>query len=305
MTLTERKPNGPRYPTPISPMTDHGRRALVCIAEGDSPVLLVGERGVGKRTTAMEIHALSRRSRQPFREFSCSSLDAEIIHSISELNGTVYLAEVGELSAALQESLMETYFLSNEERNCRLLFGSSRDLFAEVKALHMQEGFYYLISAITLQLSPLRLRKREILNLADALLAHYSKQFDRPKPSLNQEAIEFLIGHTWPDNVPELETAIKTFVAIGDQGVALAALRAAAPITRSNAGREVLSLKRATRKASVEVERQLISQVLSSNGGNRKRTANELGISYKTLLYKIKQVGLDDALMHSRLGATV
>jgi two-component system response regulator AtoC len=305
MTLTERKFNGRKPAAGTSPLPEHARRTLIRIAESDFPVLLVGERGVGKRTTAMEIHAQSGRSRQPFREFSCPELDSHAIQSISEGNGTVYMAEVGGLSLALQDHLTEAYFRSGEAQNCRLLFGSSRELLADVKTLHMREEFFYLISAITLRISPLRLRKREILGIADGLLAHYSERFDRPKPALSQEAIDFLIDHNWPDNIPELETAIKTFVAIGDQTISLAALQAAALSTRSNGHRENRSLKEAIRKASAEVERQLISQVLGSNGGNRKRTASELGISYKTLLYKIKQVGLEDTNTHSRFGVTV
>jgi DNA-binding NtrC family response regulator len=304
MTLIERKLNGRKHAAGASPLSDHARRTLICIAESDLPVLLVGERGVGKRTAAMEIHAQSRRSRQPFREFSCPELDSHTIQSISELNGTVYMAEVGGLSLTLQDHLTEGYFRSGQTQNCRLLFSSSRELHADVKTLHMREEFFYLISAITLRISPLRLRKREILSIAEGLLAHYSQQFDRPKPALSQETIDFLIDHTWPDNIPELETAIKTFVAIGDQTISLAALRATAPSSRSNGHRENLSLKQAIRKASAEVERQLISQVLGSNGGNRKRTASELGISYKTLLYKIKQVDLEDGSMHPPFGVT-
>lgn len=306
MSITQTKPNGQKDTFEIGgPLADRARRMLACIAESDLPVLIVGERGVGKRTTAMEIHAASRRSRHPFQEFSCLDLDADAIHSIFQLDGTAYMAEVGELAPKLQDLLMEGYFLSSHRQSCRLLFGSSRELLGDVKNVHMSEEFYYLVSAITLRISPLRLRKQEILDIADALLARFAKQFDRPKPTLSQEAAEFLIDHTWPDNLPELETAIKTFVAIGDQAISLAALRAASPMQRSNVNGEILSLKEATRKASIEVERELIYRVLGSNGGNRKRTANELGISYKTLLYKIKQVGLEEALAHSRVGIPV
>jgi DNA-binding NtrC family response regulator len=95
--------------------------------------------------------------------------------------------------------------------------------------------------------------------------------------------------HPWPENLPELQTAIKTFVAIGDQAISLAALKAAASTARSNGERKPLSLKDATRAASAQIERQLISEVLVATGGNRKRAADELGISYKALLYKLKQ----------------
>ncbi len=124
-------------------------------------------------------------------------------------------------------------------------------------------------------------------------MTQYSKQFDRPKPVLREEIIEFLMEHTWPENLSELQTAIKTFVAIGDQSISLAALKAAASTARSNGQRKSLSLKDATRAASAQIERQLISEVLVATGGNRKRAADELGISYKALLYKLKQAGTE------------
>jgi DNA-binding NtrC family response regulator len=166
----------------------------------------------------------------------------------------------------------------------------------------MREDFYYLVSAVTLRISPLRCRKSEILSIADDLLTQYSKQFDRPKPVLREEIVVFLMEHTWPDNLDELQTAIKTFVAIGDQSISLAALKAAAPTVKSNGHRKFSSLKDATRAASHQIERQLISEVLVATGGNRKRAADELRISYKALLYKLKQIGAQDQPAPNRNG---
>jgi DNA-binding NtrC family response regulator len=153
----------------------------------------------------------------------------------------------------------------------------------------MSEDFYYLVSAVTLRIPPLRCRRSEIPVLADELLSRYAKQFARPKPVLSKQVMDYLVEHEWAGNFPEFQTAIKTFVAIEDQAISFAALRAAAPSQRRNANHSPLSLKDATRAASTRIERQLISEVLAANGGNRKRTADELGISYKALLYKIKQ----------------
>ena len=169
----------------------------------------------------------------------------------------------------------------------------------------MREDFYYLISAITLRISPLRCRKSEILSIADGLLTQYSKQFDRPKPVLREGIVGFLMEHTWPDNFSELQTAIKTFVAIGDQSISLAALKAASPNVKSNGHRKTSSLKEATRAASAQVERQLISEVLVATGGNRKRAADELRISYKALLYKLKQIGTQDHTASNRNGVAL
>ena len=103
----------------------------------------------------------------------------------------------------------------------------------------MREDFYYLVSAVTLRISPLRCRRSEILSITDDLLTQYSKQFDRPKPVLREEIIGFLMEHTWPENLSELQTAIKTFVAIGDQSISLAALKAAASTAKSSGQRKL------------------------------------------------------------------
>ena len=294
------------FPTrPFAPIEAQVQRAIAHIAESDCPLLIIGERGVGKRSIAAQIHAQSRRSRTGFTEIQCADADAESIASALSSKGTVYLAEIGNLSLALQELIVNTYFRSQQAQSSRLLCGTSRELLEEVKSWRMREDFYYLVSSVTLRISPLRCRKAEILSIADELLTQYAKQFDRPKPVLREEIIGFLMEHTWPDNLSELQTAIKTFVAIGDQSVSLAALKAAAPATRSNGHHRPRSLKAATRAASIQVERQLISEVLVATGGNRKRAADELGISYKALLYKIKQVGAESQLTSRRNGVTV
>ena len=169
----------------------------------------------------------------------------------------------------------------------------------------MREDFFHLVSAVTLRISPLRCRKSEILSIADDLLTQYAKQFDRPKPVLREEIIGFMMEHSWPHNLPELETAIKTFVAIGDQSISLAALKAVSPTMKTNGHHKSLSLKEATRAASIQIERQLISEVLVSTGGNRKRAADELGISYKALLYKLKQVGSENHPASDRNGVAL
>lgn len=278
------------------------QRAVARIAESDCTVLIVGEHGVGKRTLAAQIHAHSHHARSPFLQFESTSLDAQQLLAATSSKGTLYIAEVGDLPLPLQEAIVEDYYRSEQPRSCRLVFGTSRELWEEVRSLRMREDFYYLASAVTLRISPLRFRKSEILPIAEELLTQYSRQFDRPKPILHQEIVGFLMQHDWPDNLPELQTAIKTFVAIGDQSISLAALKAAAPAARGNQHRKTRSLKEATRVASNQIERQLISEVLVSTGGNRKRAADELGISYKALLYKLKQIGAENQPASNRIG---
>jgi transcriptional regulator with PAS, ATPase and Fis domain len=113
--------------------------------------------------------------------------------------------------------------------------------------------------------------------------------------------MEFLVEYSWPGNLTELQTAIKTFVAIEDQAISFAAQRAAAPGQRYKTNHSPVSLKDAARAASSQIERQLISEVLAATGGNRRRAANELGISYKALLYKIKHLKAHIALHAAKL----
>ncbi len=278
------------------------QRAVACIAESDCPVLIVGERGVGKHSIALQIHAQSHRSRRPFTEVHSAHADAQTLMAALPAKGTMYLSEIGDLSLCLQRLIIDNYFHAEEVRGARLICSTSRELWEEVKACRMSEDFYYMVSAVMLRVSPLRCRKSEILSIADELLTQYAKQFDRPKPVLGAKIIDFLMEHNWPENLLELETAIKTFVAIGDQSISLAALKAA-PSMNSSEQRKPLSLKEATRTASTQIERKLISEVLAATGGNRKRAAGELGISYKALLYKLKQIEAEPN--HSKNGAAL
>lgn len=275
------------------------------IANCDFPVLIEGEHGVGKRSISAQIHALSHRSRLTFTELACRDAEAAEMLTAFSHKGTVYLTEIADLSLDLQDLIVNTYGQADQSQLSRLLCGTSRELLGEVKFGRMREDFYYLVSAITLRISPLRCRKSEILAIADGLLTQYSKQFDRPKPVLREEIIGFLMEHTWPENLPELQTAIKTFVAIGDQSISLAALKAAASNAKPGGNRKLPLLKEAARAASTQIERQLISEVLTATGGNRKRAADELGISYKALLYKLKQVETDDQSVPLKNGVSL
>jgi DNA-binding NtrC family response regulator len=297
--------NGKRQTKPV-PLTEaRVQRAVARIAETDCPVLILGEHGAGKRYSAGQIHAQSHLSRGAVTEIQCGDTDAQALLAALSINGTVYLNEITDLSLSLQELIIDTYFRCGQTQNCRLLCGSSRELLEEVKSWRMREDFYYLISAVTLRIPPLHCRRSEILSIVDLLLTQYSKQFDRPKPVLCKEIIEHLMGYAWPGNLTELQAAIKTFVAIGDQKISLAAIKAAAASGRPNENRRPLLLKEATRASSIQVERQLISEVLVSTGGNRKRAAVDLGISYKALLYKLKQIETEKTPMSCKNGVAL
>jgi two-component system response regulator AtoC len=287
---------------PCAPISGPLQLGIARIAECDCPVLIAGEHGVGKRSIARQIHALSRRSRGTYTEVESADATEQAISALLSTKGTVYLAEIGDLSPGLQEWLVNAYHHLDWSQSCRLVCGTSRELLDDVRDGRMREDFCYFISVVTLRISPLRYRKAEILAIADDLLTHYSRQFDRPKPILREEIVGFLMEHTWPDNLAELQTAMKAVAAIDDQSISLAALKAAAAATKLNANRRTPPLKQAARVASTQIERRMISEVMAATGGNRKRAADELGISYKALLYKLKQAGIDSPPASSRTG---
>lgn len=298
-TCIARKPAGSNMETSVLqlhadvyrrlvPPSGLGEAALSGIAQSGCPVLIAGERGTGKRSLASMIHSLSPRSEHALIELQAAEANADTILCALSSKGSLYLSEIGDLSHSLQELIVKTLSDRGKRRTGRLLCGTSHDLRERVRSWRVREDFYYLVSTVSLQVSPLRFRKAEILGIADKLLTEYCKDFACPKPVLNSQVIDYLLEHDWPGNLLELQTALKTLVAIGDQSVSIAALKASAvDAQRRMLGRNI-SLKQAARSASSQVERKLISDVLVATGGNRKRAANELGISYKTLLYKLK-----------------
>ena len=295
-----------KVPTFVEGMSASMRAVEAVISElsqSDVPVLLLAERGAGKHATARRIHEMSRRNAQPFRCFECSSLKLEDLApaagngNSSHGAGTIFLAELADLSAAAQVSLRDALRHSNGENGAvaRFICGSARDLEVEVKAGRLREDLYYRISGICLRLPPLRQRREDIPVLMDHFLRKYAEEFRRPLPEVSSEMRRLFEEYSWPGNVQELESAARVLVALGDERLAMGGLRAllhpAASGGNGNGGG--LSLKAASKAASHEAEKELILKVLTRTRWNRRRAAAELQISYKALLYKLKQIGYE------------
>jgi two-component system response regulator AtoC len=176
----------------------------------------------------------------------------------------------------------------------RLICGSSRDLEAEVRAGRFREDTYYRVSGVCLRLPPLRQRREDIPTLVNFFLAKYARDFRRPVPQLSQATQLLFHDYGWPGNIRELEDAAKAIVALGDESVAMGGLRSLLMRSERNGNGERISLKQASRAASREAEKELILRVLQRTRWNRRRAAQELQISYKALLYKLKQIGYQD-----------
>jgi DNA-binding NtrC family response regulator len=283
------------------------------IAPTNIPVLLVGESGTGKEMFARRIHQLSASADEPLVKIACASMNlvnfpselglnnADIQEGSKSPTGTIFFDEISELDSACQRSLL--YALPDGEArprrgsiSARVISTTSRNLDDEMKAGRFRSELYYRVNGVCLRLPPLRERKEDIPLLVESFLTKYAAEFCRPRPSLSPRALRMLLDYSWPGNIRELENAVKKIVALGAESISVPDLVAEPVEVRT----EVLesrsySLKAAARAASREAEREMILEALARTRWNRKRAAQELQISYKSLLYKLKQIGLPDS----------
>ncbi len=286
-------------------------RVMTNVALTDIPVLLIGESGTGKEEVAVRIHQLSPRHTEPFVKMICASLTSDLLDEWGRelessagptypgLNGSIFLDEMGELSASSQARLLHVLpdgapIPNAPSLRARIISATSQDIEEQVRTGHFRKELYYRLKGVCLRLPPLRERKEDIPALVDFFLDKHSALLGRPRPAVSPRTLRLMQEYYWPGNIRELENAIKKIVAVGDEWVAVADLGADSFLRpRSAPSAEKISLKEAGRAASRQAERELIEQVLTRFRWNRKRAAQELQISYKALLYKLKQMGLD------------
>jgi two-component system response regulator AtoC len=279
------------------------------IARTDIPVLILGESGTGKEVYARLLHRLSRFCDAPLSKVSCSILDASRLLEqfrdgllpvpTPDHPGTLFLDSIDELDLACQRVLL-SMLPDGQARNGsgspvrRLICSSGRSLEEDVEAGRFRKELYFRISGVSLRLPSLRDRKEDIPALMDSFLAKYAALLNREIPVLGGVSMEQLLAHDWPGNIRELENVARKIVALGESKTALDELRTALHREgNSKATPRVSSLKSAARAALRRTERELILKALERTHWNRKRAAQELQISYKSLLSKIKQAGLE------------
>lgn len=287
-------------------------RIITDIASTDFPVLVVGEAGTGKEIAALQIHWLSARRNEPLVKLTCASMRAESFprwlsraesqsqSSSRSLAGTVFFDELSELDAACQRNLL--YLLPDGDAvprpyclRLRVISATTRDLEGEVSAGRFRSELYYRLNGVCLRLPPLRERREDIPLLAEFFLTKYAGLFARPWLSLGAETLRCFAEYSWPGNIRELENAVKKMVALDNEQLVVAEIAAATTKSQPvNIEARGLSLKAAARVASHKVERELILRTLAQTRWNRKRAAQELQISYKALLYKLKQIESED-----------
>jgi two-component system response regulator AtoC len=279
------------------------------LAQTAAPVLIRGEMGTGKKTIAQMIHYKSSRRAGPFVKVTCSTetelFGPEGADSRPELimraaHGTLFLDEIGDLSKGLQAKLQQ--WLAEVQDNTmkrraghasdvRLICATKHNLEELVENGAFRSDLYTRIRACSIEMPPLRERKADIPILVDYFLERYKKKFNREVKPISTSTLRKLEDRSWPGNIGEMENLIKRYVILGSESAMSDSLAEAVALALSqvDSASGKLSLKRITRQASREFERQIILQVLAENGGNRRQTAKALNISYRALLYKLKE----------------
>ena len=276
------------------------------LAVSDASVLVVGETGTGKELIARELHARSRRAAGPFVAINCGALPESLIES--ELfghvkgaftgathdkegcfraahGGTLFLDEVGEMPIGLQVKLLRAL----QEReitpvgssrvipvNIRLLCATQVDLLDASERGVFRQDLYYRVSTITLHLPPLRARGDDVLMIARYMIQRFSERYETAPKALSEEATRAIRMHAWPGNIRELENRISQALILSD-GPSLTA--ADLHLSKEELSSGILTLAEARERFTQDY----IEHVLTLNGGNRTRAAQDLNVDPRTV----------------------
>ena len=306
------------------------RSQAALVAHVDIPVLMLGESGTGKEVMARLIHKLSPRAHRMFLKVNCAAVPADLLES--ELfgyeagaftganhakpgkfeicnKGTILLDEIGEMPPSLQAKLLHVLQDQQFSRlgsrsvmkvDVRILAATNINIPEALASKHLREDLYYRLNAFTLQIPPLRERKEEIPVLLKHFMTQLSEQYARPPLPYTPELLAACANYPWPGNLRELNNFVKRYLVLGDEKLAINELQPRTdgpggqfePFVRSTGSEPSGGLKSVARSAKDEAEAEAIAKALEETNWNRKQAAALLQISYKALLYKIRQYGL-------------
>jgi two-component system, NtrC family, response regulator AtoC len=300
------------------------RSRLDKVAAANVPVLIHGESGTGKDIIAKLVHALSPWKSGPFVKVNCPAIPGTLLES--ELfgyergaftgaygskpgrvemahRGTLFLDEISELDMSLQSKLLQLLqdgqfcrigAQADKKVEVRIVCATNRKLEDEIESGTFRQDLYYRINVVNLFMPPLRERRGDIQGLAEYFLEFYNRKYNCRARPLSGELMEVLQKYHWPGNIRELENLIKRYVILGSEDVITTDLqpRDADLVTADINFDGPISLKKLTRQATRALERKIILRVLHNHHWNRKQAARTLNISYRALLYKIRDAGL-------------
>src|SRR4030088_1974290 len=312
-----------------SPQMVRIRQQILQIAPVDVPVFICGESGVGKEVVARMIHMRSTRRSQAFIKVNCAALPGELLES--ELfgfeqgaftgavrskpgkfelanKGTIFLDEIAEMSPHLQAKLLHVLQDHQYSRlggrslidvDVRVLAATNVEIQEAMKSGRLREDLYYRLNVLSINVPPLRERTTEIPLLFRHFLQKYSAKFNKESVIPSQHLLEAAVRYPWPGNLRELENFVKRYVILeDDEGSFRELLEMASTRQRISPREEVAPVREQGLKALVrslkdEAEMEAIADALEKTRWCRKDAAKMLGISYKALLYKMRQFNLD------------
>ena len=311
------------------------RDVLEQVAETDVTILIHGESGVGKEIVARASHEVSPRAAKPFVKVNCAALPDELLESelfgyekgaftgaVSRKygkfeaadSGTMFLDEIGEMTAPLQGKLLQvlqdgvfTRIGANTETSVdvRVVCATNRRLEDMVREGSFREDLFFRLNVVNVEIPPLRERREEIPGLVENFLQRFSLRYGKRHVRVSDQLMHAFDEYPFPGNVRELENMIKRVIVLESESSILDGLRQPreSAMTGSSALTEwfeeveqtagEIPLREVGRRASFEAEREVIEHILHRTNWNRKQAARLLGVSYKTLLQKIRGCGLE------------
>lgn len=294
------------------------RRLVNDVAPTTASVLILGESGTGKELIARAVHMLSPRRNAGFVPINCAAIPENLLES--ELfghekgaftgaiqvkqgkfelaqGGTIFLDEIGDMPLSLQSKLLRVIQERRFERvggtreiqaDIRIIAATHRDIEAEVREKRFREDLFYRLNVFPIRLPPLRERKDALQQLVDYFIARFATQTGKRVRTVCREAMDILGEYDWPGNIRELQNVIERAVILGNDTILPHDLPDALNAEKqSGAYNRTGSLK--------DLEREAILKALKSADGNRRKAAAELGISKRTLQYRLKEYGVTNS----------
>lgn len=315
-----------------SPAMKQIRAQAALIAKVNVPVLLLGESGVGKEILARLIHKMSIRSHRPMAKVNCAALPADLLES--ELfgyeagaftgankskpgkfemahKGTILLDEIGEMSAPLQAKLLHVLQdgtfsrlggRANVTVDARVLAATNIDVKKAIAERRLREDLYYRLNAFTVTVPPLRERREEIPILLRYYMNNLARHFGKNALPISDKLVQECMRYAWPGNLRELGNLVKRYLVLEDENQVVDELQTKSrdgSVEDGAASSGYGGLKALVRSLKDDAEAREIQRALDDSNWNRKVAAADLNISYKALLYKIKQHGLSPAGSHA------
>jgi two-component system response regulator AtoC len=313
-------------------LTDNTKMKELCatvtkIAKSSASVLITGESGSGKELIATAIHYNSPRCNGPLIKINCGAVPEGLLESeffghekgaftgaatrrrgrFEQANGgTIFLDEIGDISAGLQVKLLRVLQEREFERvggnetikiDVRIIVATNRDLDAMVRAGAFRQDLYYRLNVVNLRVPALRERRDDVRLLADHFLQKFASENQREIIGFDENVLQALLNYSWPGNVRELANAVESAVIMSTGSIILLEdlpqnIISSELKSPSAAARDSGDTSRLLKEMVKEFERQTIIQALDRNNGSRVKTARELGISRRSLLYKLQEYGI-------------